>query len=118
MKKSILILAAVVISLIGVKAQQNLSKEKGQIVILEKSSEDVYESLVKDFESWYINNTTEEMTEDEENLELYNELFDSFELTNQIKKEETEDEEYDKLYSSIKEDLEMYEVLSIAEINF
>lgn len=113
-----LILAAVVISLIGVKAQQSFSETEEQIIIQEEESTQLYESLVNDFENWYSLSTTEEMMEDEENLNLYNQIFNSLELANQIKEEEIKEQEYDKLYHSLKEDLEIYEVLSIAEIKF
>jgi hypothetical protein len=118
MKKSMLILATVVISLIGVNAQQNISEEKGKVVILEKTNEELYTSIVEDFENWYKETTNEEMMEDEENLDLYNELFENFELTKKVKEEEIRDEEYDNLYSSLKEDFEIYQMLSIVEIKF
>lgn len=118
MKKSMLILAAVVISLIGVNAQQKLSEEKGKVVIQEKVSEELYTSIVEDFENWYTNTTNEEMIKDEENLDLYNSLYESFELVNKTKEDEMKEQEYDDLYSSLKEDFEMYEMLSVAEIKF
>lgn len=118
MKKSMLILAAVVISLIGVNAQQNLSEEKGKVVILEKVSEELYTSISEDFENWYTNTTEEERMEDEENLDLYNSLYESFELANKTKEDEMQEKEYDNLYNSLKEDFEMYEILSVAEIKF
>lgn len=118
MKKSMLILAAVVISLIGVNAQQNSPEEKGKVVILEKANEELYTSIAEDFENWYKETTEKEMIEDEENLDLYNDLYESFELAKKVESEKLEDKEYDKLYSSIKEDMEIHQILSIAEIKF
>ncbi len=113
-----LILAAVVISLIGVNAQQNFSERKGKVVIQEKADEELYSSIAEDFENWYKESTEEEMLADNENLDLYNNLYEGFELAKNIEKEEMKDKEYDKLYNSIKEDIEIYQVLSIAEIDF
>lgn len=47
MKKSMLILAAVVISLIGVNAQQNFSEKKGKVVIQEKLTKNYTLQLLK-----------------------------------------------------------------------
>lgn len=118
MKKSILILATIAISLIGVNAQQNICEKKGKVIIQEKTNQELYSSIVRDFEDWYRETTEEEMTDDNENLDLYNNLYESFELLNNIDSENNEDKENDNLYSSLKEDLETFKMLSIAEIQF
>jgi len=118
MKKSMLILAAVVILLIGVNAQQKISEEKGKVVIQEKASEELYTSIAEDFENWYKDTTENEMMEDEENLNLYNDIYENFELTKKMEAEEMEEKEYNELYRSLKEDLEIYQILSISEIKF
>lgn len=118
MKKSILILAAIVISLIGVNAQQSINEKKGKIIIQEKVDHELYISISEDFEEWYKESTEKEMIEDDNNLDLYNSLFDNLELHNTVEKEINNDKENDKLYNSLKEDFEIFNVLSKAEIQF
>lgn len=118
MKKSLLILAAIIVSLIGVNAQQSLCEKNENSTVIEETSHDLYQSIVKDFENWYKDTTKEEMTIDEENQNLYNDLYESMELHKIVEAEINIDKENDKLYNSLKEDLEIFDVLSIAELKF
>lgn len=118
MKKSLLILAAIIISLIGVKAQQSLCEKNQNSVTIEETNQDLYQSIVKDFENWYKDTTKEEMVNDKDNLDLYNDLFESMKLHKIVETEINIDKENDKLYNSLKEDIEIFEVLSIAELKF
>jgi len=118
MKKSMLILAAIIISLIGVNAQQSINEKKGKVIIQKKTNQELYSSIAEDFENWYKEATEDEMTEDDENLNLYNNLYESFELNKKVESEINNDKENDELYSSLKEDLEIFKVLSFSEIQF
>lgn len=118
MKKSILILAAIIVSLIGVNAQQSIIDQIQEIEFIEESQLDLYESLVDDFNNYHSNNTQIEMIEDEVQLCLYTDIYDNMELHNLVEAEIKMELENNKTYKTIKEDLEIYDVLSITKIAF
>eukprot|EP01156_Anaeramoeba_ignava_P002982 Anaeramoba_ignava/a220297_2.p1 GENE.a220297_2~~a220297_2.p1 ORF type:complete len:119 (+),score=16.76 a220297_2:100-456(+) len=118
MKKSILILAAIIISLIGVNAQQSETEQIKDIETIELDQQDLYESLINDFDNWYKNNTYAEDIEDNINQYLYHEISEDLELFHIVESTIIFDRNNDRLYRSLKEDLIIYDVLSIAEIKF
>lgn len=118
MKKSILILAAIIISLIGVNAQHSFCDQQEDMLKVDEFQLELYQSIIKDFENFYKNSTKEEMIEDEENTDLYNEIYENMELHKIVEADIKKDEENDKLYKSLKEDLEISNMLSVAELKF
>lgn len=118
MKKSILIIAAIIVSLIGVNAQQSLIEQEQNLEVIEESQLDLYESMMDDFDIWHKDDTRSEMIEDEMHLCLYTEILEDMELHNIVEAKRQLDRESDQLYRSLKEDLIIYDVLSITEIKF
>lgn len=102
MKKSALILSVVILSLIGLKAQENSTLiETTNTYIEEDGNKDLYISLVNDFDEWYKTGIENEKTAEEDYLDTYNSIYENFELLKDIENEKNEDSENDKLYESI-----------------
>ena len=104
MKNLALIFGIVFISLIGVNAQ-NLDTQNNERETFDYSTE-LYDSITKDYEDLYKAQTEQETIEDEEMELIFNDIFENFEITEQINKEIKEDQNNNRLYIALLNDME------------
>jgi len=104
MKNLALIFGIVFISLIGVNAQ-NLDIQNNEKETFDNSTE-LYDSITKSFEDLYKAQTEQETIEDDEMELIFNDIFENFEITEQINKEIKEDQNNNRLYIALLNDME------------
>jgi len=104
MKNLALIFGIVFISLIGVNAQ-NLDTQNNERETSDYSTE-LYDSITKDYEDLYKAQTEQETIEDDEMELIFNDIFESFEITEQINKEIKEDQNNNRFYIALLNDME------------
>lgn len=107
MKNLIIVLAILFITSIAVNGQDSFRKISIEEEIIETSettepnSTDLYDSIYRDFEKWYIEETQREELLDMEMQSIYNDMFENDEITKQVIKESEEDILNENIYSDL-----------------